>query len=171
VVAWRVLLAELLLGAGCFEEAELHLAVALAAAPGDVTGQSLAGRARLDGDDPAAARVLFERALAGRERWADLWAWNGLVHLAAAEGAAAIAMLELAIARWAAGDGPGAVRALRHISLRQRIPAAFPKGFYRALADDPDDGALCELHRAAALHPTYPDLVQALARARRARAR
>src|SRR5205823_5012617 len=160
------------------------LAVALAAAPGDVTGQSLAGRARLDGDDPAAARALFERALAGRERWADLWAWNGLVHLAAAESAAAIAMLEralelnrgfsgawggLAIARWAAGDGPGAVRALRHISLRQRIPATFPKGFYRALADYPDDDALGELHRAAALHPTYPDLVQALARARRAR--
>ena len=180
----RTVLAELLLDAGWVEEAELHLAVARSIAPDDASGALLPGRAGLERRDVAGALECFAHAAGRLGRYPDLWLWTGLAHLCGREIAQALAAftraLDLnrryaaawqatAVARFVGGDPQGAALAARQVTLRHRERPAYPGGFYQALAGDPDDAALRQLRRAAALHPDYPDLKGALDVALRAR--
>ena len=183
----RAVLAELLLDQGWVEEAELHLAVARSIAPQDAAGALLPGRACLERRDVRGALECFARAARDLGRYPDLWLWTGLAHLCGRgipEALAAFtraldlnrryaaAWQAMTVARFVAGDTAGSALAARQVSLRHRERPAYPGGFYRALAEDPDDAALCHLRRAAALHADYPDLAEALdlgLRARRAR--
>ncbi len=173
----RAVLAELLLDEGWVEEAELHLAVARSIAPDDATGALLPGRACLERRDVPGALECFARAAKNLARYPDLWLWTGLAHLcgrgipeAIASFARALdlnrryaaAWQAMTVARFVAGDSSGSALAARQVSLRHRERPAYPGGFYRALAEDPDDAAMRQLRRAAALHQDYPDLAEAL---------
>jgi len=180
----RTVLAELLLDAGWVEEAELHLAVARSIDPDDAAVTRLRGRACLERRDVSGALECFARAAGKLARYPDLWLWTGLALLCGREipqaKEALTRALELnrryaaawqatAVTRFVAGDAPGAALAVRQVTLRHRERPAYPGGFYRALAQDPDDAALRELRRAAALHPDYADLTQAFGLALRTR--